>query len=143
MRRKKVLASRNIACSSMNKGRRIMASTYPEDVHPALAEFDNQAYHAGYDVSVSGDSIENAIITLKAKSDVSMMPKLTVWLDTSDMKSKRFVYFQCRATFPAIDTRELDFHDSAEYWADKWKQVTQFITWMMDNTIDLDAWEED
>lgn len=122
---------------------RINAATDPESIHPALGSLDNEAYHAGYDLIAQGDSLENVSLQLIAREDTEIMPKITIWLDTSEMTSRRVIYYECKVQFPDIDTRDLDFHDSAEYIIGKFKRVGQFVTWMIDNYIELDSWVDE
>lgn len=133
-----------ISASSTRRSRRIFAATVDANsIHPALEMLENEAYHAGYDVRFTGESLENATIELTAKKDADMMPKLTVWLDTSVMNKEGVVHYECEASFPNIKTLDLDYADSAEYWIGKWDDVARFITWLMKNSIVLDHWTED
>ena len=131
-----------ISASKQAKKRKIVAATVDANmIHPALEMMENEAYHAGYDVRFTGENINNA--TIELISDEEMMPKLTVWLDTSEMNKKGIVHYECEASFPTIKSLDLEFADSAEYWTDRWSDVSKFITWLLKNPIILDQWEED
>lgn len=57
---------------------KITAATNPEDIHPELENFEGEAYMAGYTATFEGENLDNVAITLKARQDADMMPKLTV-----------------------------------------------------------------
>lgn len=134
------MAKKYIKSTRYTSARKVTAATYPEDIHPAFSELDNQASKAGYELKVLGNSIEDAEFILKASDD--MLPVLNVWLDRSEMNSKGIVYYECISKFPTLDSRKLDFADSAHYYITQWEKVGSFITYLIKESIELDMYEE-
>lgn len=122
---------------------KITAATNPEDIHPELENFEGEAYMAGYTATFEGENLDNVAITLKARQDADMMPKLTVWIDPKSSGKPGIYYFQCKAVYPNIETEKLNYSDDAEHWTNQWAKVARFITWMMKATIDANAEYED
>lgn len=138
------MKKRYIASASRKTGSRsVFASTDPSDIHPALEDISINAYHAGYDLIAKGDSLENVSLELIAMENTEIMPKITIWLDTSSYASEGVIYPECKVKFPDINTSNLEFADSAEYIVDKFKNVARFVTYLMKNSIVPADWEDD
>lgn len=132
------------AHTSPNKCRKITAASDPGSVHPAFEDLEDRAYHAGYDLTVLGNSIEDAEFILKPQSSDNMLPALTVWLDRSEMESNGIVYYECSAKFPTLDSRNMNFYDDPKHYVTNvWAKVAEFMSSLLHHGIVLDHYEDD
>lgn len=106
--------------------RMIIASKRPikaaEDVtYEYFSDFAGRAYNVGYDLEVDSDFN----VKMTAREDADMMPKI----ETATHKMNDGTYtFSPVLTFPILDSNNLDYADSLEYWMKKWMEVAAFLT---------------
>ena len=86
-----------------------------------FGDFAGRAYNIGYDFDV--DSGMN--IKMTAREDADKMPKIDI--ATEKTKDGSYLFFPTM-TFPVLDSSELEFADSLEYYTKKWNRVAMFLT---------------
>ena len=106
--------------------RMIVASRTPiktsEDITDKyFSDFAGRAYNVGYDFEVDSDFN----VKLTARGDADKMPKIEI--ATHKMNDGTYE-FSPMLTFPVLDSNDLDYADSLEYWMKRWIGVASFLT---------------
>ena len=86
-----------------------------------FSDFAGRAYNIGYDFDVDSDMN----IKMTAREDADKMPKIDI---ATEKTSDGTYLFYPMMTFPILDSNELEFADSLEYYTKKWNEVAMFLT---------------
>ena len=99
-------------------------------------EYENEAYHAGYDVAVD----DELNLYFKCKENADMMPVITAKKTEEQGK----VWYDLTLTFPKLDSSKFEYYDDCEYWVKKWYKVGEFVSYMQQHPYDPSVeYEED
>lgn len=107
-----------------------------EELHPALAEIETEAFNAGYDVIGSGLDIQE----LRPRRNDEESPKVDVTVVELDGD---LVGYDCTVTFPELRGAELPYADSVESRIKSWLPLARVITRLQNMSIDSTMYEED
>ena len=86
-----------------------------------FGDFAGRAYNIGYDFEVDSD----VNIKMTARDDADKMPKIDI---ATEKMSDGTYLFSPTMTFPVLDSNELEFADSLEYYTKRWNRVAMFLT---------------
>ena len=90
-----------------------------------FSDFAGRAYNIGYDLDVDSDMN----IKMAAREDADKMPKIDI--ATEKTANATYLFFPMM-TFPILDSNELEFTDSLEYYTKKWNRVAMFLTSLLE-----------
>ena len=99
-------------------------------------DFARRAYNIGYDFDVDSDMN----IKMSARDDSDKMPKIDI--ATEKTSDGTYLFFPMM-TFPVLDSNELEFADSLEYYTKRWNRVAMFLTSLIDYEFNPANFEEE
>lgn len=101
-----------------------------------FSDFAGRAYNIGYDFDVDSDMN----IKMTAREDADKMPKIDI--ATEKTTDGTYLFFPMM-TFPILDSNELEFADSLEYYTKKWNRVAMFLTSLINFEFNPANYEDD
>lgn len=101
-----------------------------------FSDFARRAYNIGYDFDVDSDMN----IKMSARDDADKMPKIDI--ATEKTSDGTYLFFPMM-TFPVLDSNELEFADSLEYYTKRWNRVAMFLTSLIDYEFNPANFEEE
>lgn len=108
-----------------------------EDItYKYFGDFAGRAYNIGYDFDVDSDMN----IKMSARDDADKMPKIDI--ATEKTSDGTYLFFPMM-TFPVLDSNELEFADSLEYYTKRWNRVAMFLTSLIDYEFNPANFEEE
>lgn len=101
-----------------------------------FGDFAGRAYNIGYDFDVDSDMN----IKMTAREAADKMPKIDI--ATEKTTAGTYLFFPMM-TFPILDSNELEFADSLEYYTKKWNRVAMFLTSLINFEFNPANYEDD
>ena len=109
---------------------KIMSST---NIPDAFQDFEAEAYHAGYDMSMDGD------LNIKLTPTEDNMPKITL----QKLTERGVIYYNPSIEFPNLVHDEYQYADYIEGEINRWDKVGRLCTYIVKFYYNPVEWEDE